>query len=98
VDDSLPLRFFREPSSPRQRQYEALRCVFVDGCSQKEAAERFGYSYDAFRQLVHEFRQSFRAGQTPPFSSDPNPDDRPAIPASAGPANPNPPPPPTREP
>jgi transposase len=98
VDDSLPLRFFRQPASPRQRQYEALRSVFVDGLSQKEAADRFGYSYDAFRQLVHEFRQSFRGDQTPPFSSVPNQADRPTIPASAGPVNPTPPPSPTREP
>ena len=70
MDDSLFPRFFLEPSSPRQRQYEALRAVFVEGSSQKEAADRFGYSYDAFRQLVHEFRQSFHDGQAPPFSSD----------------------------
>jgi transposase len=69
MDDSLLSRFFLEPSSARQRQYEALRAVFVEGLSQKEAAERFSYSYDAFRQLVHEFRQSVHDGQTPPFSS-----------------------------
>lgn len=69
-DDSLVSRFFLEPSSPRQRHYEALRAVFVDGTSQQEAADRFGYSHDAFRQLLHEFRQTFQDGQTPPFSSD----------------------------
>ena len=68
MDDTLFTRFFLEPSSPRQRQYEALRAVFVEGSSQKEAAARFGYSYDAFRQLVHEFRQTFHDGQAPPFS------------------------------
>ena len=94
MDDSLPLRFFREPSSPRQRQYEALRAVFVDGLSQKDAAERFGYSYDAFRQLVHEFRQSFHGGQTPPFSSGPARAGHPTAPAN-GPATLTPPPSPT---
>jgi hypothetical protein len=98
VDDSLPLRFFREPSSPRQRQYEALRAVFVDGLSQKEAADRFGYSYDAFRQLVLEFRQSFQDGEPPPFSTDRNQAGRPATPASDGLVSPTPPPSPTRGP
>jgi hypothetical protein len=98
VDDSLPLRFFREPSSPRQRQYEALRAVFVDGLPQKDAADRFGYSYDAFRQLVHEFRQSFHGGQAPPFSSGPARAGRPTAPPNNGPAGPTPPPSPTHGP
>ena len=63
-----PVRdFFRRPSCVAQRQYEALRCVFLDGCSQKQAAQRFGYSYAAFRQLVHNFRRSCRAGEPPPL-------------------------------
>ena len=40
----------------------------LDGLSQKDAALRFGYSYDAFRQLVHQFRQDCAAGTPPPFS------------------------------
>ena len=71
--------FFLRPSRPAQRQYEALRCVFLDGCSQKEVAERFGYRYDSFRQLVHGFRRACSAGTPPPFSS-PN--------AEAGPPRP----------
>jgi hypothetical protein len=69
MDDIPCRRFFLEPSGPLQRQYETLRAVFVDGLSQKEAADRFGYSYDAFRQLVHQFRQGCAAGSPPPFSS-----------------------------
>jgi len=34
-----------------------LRAVFVEGHSQKEVADRFGYTYDSLRQLVREFRQ-----------------------------------------
>ena len=68
MDDTSCRHFFLEPSCPQQRQYEALRAVFVEGCSQKEVAERFGYSYAAFRQLVHEFRQRRSAGSPPPFS------------------------------
>lgn len=70
MDDTLLVRFFLEPSSARQRQYEALRAVFVEGLSQKAAADRFGYSYDAFRQLVHEFRLSSNGDPAPPFSTD----------------------------
>ena len=62
-------QFFLDPSCASQRQYEALRCVFVEGCSQKDAAERFGYSYDAFRQLVHQFRSACLEGNAPPFSA-----------------------------
>ncbi len=68
MDQTQLLRYFQSPSSPQHRQYEALRCVFVEGVSQKEAAQRFEYSYDAFRQLVHEFRRTIDAGRTPPFS------------------------------
>jgi hypothetical protein len=67
MDASSPRDFFLTPSSPGQRQYEALRCVFVDGRSQKEAAERFGYSYGAFRQLVLQFRNQLGEEELPPF-------------------------------
>lgn len=65
-----PVRdFFLQPSCVSQRQYEALGAVFIDGCTQKQAAEQFGYSYDAFRQLVGEFRRACQAGQPPPLLS-----------------------------
>ena len=67
MDDTPCRRFFQEPRGPRQRQYEALRAVFLDGLPQKETAARFGYSYDAFRQLVHQFRHGCAAGTPPPF-------------------------------
>jgi hypothetical protein len=68
MDDTRCQQFFQQPTCPAQRQYEALRAVFLDGLSQKNAAERFGYDYDAFRQLVHQFRDGCRAGNPPPFS------------------------------
>jgi hypothetical protein len=68
MDDTPLRRFFSEPACPAQRQYEALRAVFHDGQPQKEVAQRFGYSFDAFRQLVRQFRAAFAAGQQPPFS------------------------------
>lgn len=51
-------RFFLEPANSTHRQYEALRAYFVDGLSNKEAANRFGYSEGSFRVLVHHFRQN----------------------------------------
>ena len=68
MDDTLCQDFFNRPVCPMQRQYEALRAVFVESLSQKDAALRFGYSYDAFRQLVHQFRQNCVNGNPPPFS------------------------------
>jgi hypothetical protein len=67
MDDTLPRRFFSEPSCPQQRQYEALRAVFLGGLSQKEAARRFAYSHGAFRLLVQQFRAACAAGAPPPF-------------------------------
>ena len=69
MDDAPCCRFFQEPSCAPQRQYEALRAVFIDRCRQKDVAQRFGYDYDAFRQLVGQFRARCTDGQPPPFLS-----------------------------
>lgn len=50
-------RFFEEPTTARQRQYEALRAYFLDQVPTTEAARRFGYSPGAFRVLCHDFRR-----------------------------------------
>lgn len=52
------VRFFLEPASPTQRQYEALRAYFVDQLSTAKVAERFGYTPGSFRVLAHHFRRS----------------------------------------
>jgi hypothetical protein len=49
-------RFFLAPESTPQRQYESLRCFFVEGVPSHEVARRFGYSPGAFRVLCHQFR------------------------------------------
>src|SRR5262249_32017381 len=67
MDDTRCRRFFLQPTSDPQRLYEALHAVFVDGCRQKEAAERFGLGYDAFRQQVGQFRAACAPGPPPPF-------------------------------
>ena len=56
-------RFFEEPTTPRQRQYEALRAFFVEEMTSAETAEQFGYSPGAFRVLCH----AFRRGELPDF-------------------------------
>jgi hypothetical protein len=57
MDDTAYRQFFARPGQTYQRQYEALRAVFVDGRSQKDVAEQFGFTYGTMRQLVFEFRQ-----------------------------------------
>ena len=56
MDDSACQAFFTQPTQTFHRQYEALRAVFVDGRSQKDVANEFGFSYGAMRQLVLKFR------------------------------------------
>jgi len=50
-------RFFLEPASPRQRQYEAFRAYFVEGRPSQEVARDYGYTPGAFRVLCHRFRR-----------------------------------------
>src|SRR5437879_4916859 len=56
-------RFFEEPATVRQRQYEALRAYFLEEVPSAEAARSSGYSPGAFRVLCH----AFRRGQLPDF-------------------------------
>jgi hypothetical protein len=88
MDDTPCCRFFQEPSCAPQRQYEALRAVFIDRCRQRDVAERFGYDYAAFRQLVGQFRARCTAGQPPPFST-PRGRDRRWAPGPQPPPGPN---------
>lgn len=50
-------RFFGEPATARQRQYEALRAFYLDELPSSEVARRFGYTVGAFRVLCHTFRR-----------------------------------------
>jgi hypothetical protein len=50
-------RFFLEPSSARQRQYEALRAYFVEQRPSAEAARAFGYTPASFQVMCHHFRR-----------------------------------------
>jgi hypothetical protein len=50
-------RFFLEPQTPKQRQYEALRAYFIEGHPSQTVAQAFGYSVSAFHVLCHHFRR-----------------------------------------
>ena len=67
MDDNPCRLFFLQPTDDSQRLYEALRAVFVDGCRQKDVAERFGFRFDAFRQQIQQFRSACASGQASPF-------------------------------
>ena len=55
--------FFTRPSAPKQRLYEALRAVFVDGMRVKDAAKKFGYT----PKTLYVQMSRFRAGELGPF-------------------------------
>jgi hypothetical protein len=67
MDDTPARHFFLQPTAEPQRLYEAFRAVVVEGCRQKDVAERFGYDYAAFRQQLTRFRARCTAGQPPPL-------------------------------
>jgi transposase len=50
-------RVFLHPTSPKQRQYEALRAYFVDEQPAAEVARAFGYSPGTFHVMCHHFRR-----------------------------------------
>ena len=64
--------FFLEPSSARQRQYEALRAYFVDGKPSTEVARSFGYTTGSFQVMCHHFRRD----HSPLFFASPKPGPR----------------------
>lgn len=65
-------RFFLHPTSPKQRQYEALRAYYVDERPAAEVARDFGYSPGAFHVMCHHFRRQ----AAPVFFAAPRPGPR----------------------
>jgi hypothetical protein len=65
-------RFFLEPSSPKQRQYEALRAYFAEELPSAQAARAFGYTPGSFQVMCHQFRRE----PTPSFFLTPQPGPR----------------------
>jgi hypothetical protein len=69
MDGSQTSRFFLEPKQTFQRQYEALRAVFVEREPIDLVGERFGYKASALRSMASRLRGDCRRGVTPPFFS-----------------------------
>jgi hypothetical protein len=67
MEPSHPSRFFLEPSPTFQRQYEALRAVFVEDQPLEQVAQHFGYTLATLRSMASRFRTDWRRGLTPPF-------------------------------
>jgi hypothetical protein len=68
MDDIRCRRFFLDADSATyHRQYEALHAIFVDGLSQNDVADKYGYTHGSMRQLVHRFRTAMRSDSPPPF-------------------------------
>ena len=65
-------RFFLEPRSARQRQYEALRAYFVEGHPSCQVAREFGYTAGSFQVMCHHFRRD----RDPVFFTSPRPGPR----------------------
>lgn len=65
-------RFFLHATSPKQRQYEALRAYYVDERPAAEVARDFGYSPGTFHVMCHHFRRQ----AAPVFFASPRPGPR----------------------
>jgi transposase len=65
-------RIFLHPTSPKQRQYEAMRAYYVDERPAAEVARAFGYSPGAFHVMCHHFRRQ----AAPVFFATPRPGPR----------------------
>jgi hypothetical protein len=75
MDGSHTSRFFLEPKQTFQRQYEALRAVFVEAEPIDRVAVRFGYKPSALKSMASRFRADCRRGVTTPFFSPTDVDD-----------------------
>jgi len=65
-------RFFTQPASPKQRQYEAFRAFFVEERPSAEVALAFGYTPGSFQVMCHHFRRE----RNPVFFVSPKPGPR----------------------
>ncbi len=62
-------RFFLEPRQTFQRQYEALRAIFVDDEPLERVADRYGYMPATLRSMASRLRSDLRRGVATPFFS-----------------------------
>ena len=69
MDGSHIKGFFLKPRQTFQRQYEALRAIFVDDEPIERVAERFGYTPSTLRSMASRLRADCRRGVATPFFS-----------------------------
>jgi hypothetical protein len=69
MDGTHTSRFFLEPKPTFQRQYEALRAIFVEDQPMDQVAMRFGYKLSALKSMASRFRADCRRGVAAPFFS-----------------------------
>ena len=69
MDGNHIKRFFLEPRQTFQRQYEALRAIFVDNEPIEHVAGRFGYTPATLRSMASRLRADCRRGVATPFFS-----------------------------
>jgi hypothetical protein len=69
MDGSHTRRFFLEPQQTFQRQYEALRAIFVDDDPLERVAERFDYKPSTLKSMASRLRTDCRRGGVTPFFS-----------------------------
>jgi transposase len=46
--------YFQRPTSPRQKQYEAIRAIAIDGESIEDAAKRYGYKASTVYSMLRD--------------------------------------------
>lgn len=51
-----PVKFFSQPKTPGQKQYEALRAFYIDHVPGPEVIRRFGYTVASFNSLKQKFK------------------------------------------
>lgn len=69
MDESHTRRFFLEPKQPHQRQYEALRAIFIDDEPLERVAQRLDYKPSTLKSMASRLRSHCRRGVEPPFFS-----------------------------
>ena len=72
--------YFKNPASPRQKQYETIRAIAIDGESVEDAAKRYGYKASTVYSLLRDAKagriELFPAVKKGPQRTRTNPDVR----------------------
>ena len=62
-----PADYFTFAANPLQKQYLALRMFFVEGCSAKQVALKYGYETTTVYSLIRDFKEKLTSGSGDPF-------------------------------